>query len=223
LSHTARFVAGAATAIRIPDLPHPEIAFAGRSNVGKSSLLNRLVGHHKLARVSKTPGRTQQINFFVIDDRLTFVDLPGYGFARVPLSVKEDWKALVEGYLTGRVNLCAVVVIIDLRRGITADDARLIDFLSVQAIPSIIVATKADKLGRNDGSRRRRELAAELIPRGARTLVCSSLSGEGVDGVWKEIERQCNGMRRPMRPHGERQEAKGARHKAQGGREDGKA
>src|SRR5271169_4067206 len=99
-NHTARFVAGAADPAHLPKLTYPEIAFAGRSNVGKSSLLNRLVGQHKLARVSKTPGRTQQINFFLIDERLTFVDLPGYGFARVPAHVQQQWKQLVEAYLT---------------------------------------------------------------------------------------------------------------------------
>ena len=187
--HTARFVAGAAEPRRLPELPYPEIAFAGRSNVGKSSLLNRLVGQHKLARVSKTPGRTQQINFFVIDERLTFVDLPGYGFARVPLSVKEQWKGLVERYLTQRVNLRAVVVIVDLRRGITPDDAQLIDFLAAHAIPAIVVATKADKLGRNEQTRRARELTVELARCGVSVLVCSSLSGAGADSVWKEIER----------------------------------
>ena len=190
--HTARFVAGAAEPRRIPQLPHPEIAFAGRSNVGKSSLLNRLVGQHKLARVSKTPGRTQQINFFVIDDRLTFVDLPGYGFARVPLRVKEEWKGLVECYLRQRGNLRAVVVIVDLRRGISEDDAQLIDFLAANAIAAIVVATKADKLGHNDRTRRTRELAEELARRGVSVLVCSSLSGAGVDGVWRAIERHCD-------------------------------
>src|SRR5512135_392225 len=106
-SRTARFLAGATDPEHLPRLNHPEIAFAGRSNVGKSSLLNRLVGHRKLARVSKTPGRTQQINFFLIDERLTFVDLPGYGFARVPLHVKEEWKMLVEDYLVHRDTLRA--------------------------------------------------------------------------------------------------------------------
>jgi len=192
LPHTARFVAGAADPSRIPEPAYPEIAFAGRSNVGKSSLLNRLVGQHKLARVSKTPGRTQQINFFVIDDRRTFVDLPGYGFARVPLHVKEQWKALVEDYLTHRPNLRAVVVIVDIRRGVTADDAQLIDFLAVHALPLIVVATKADKLGHNDRSRRVRQLAEELSPRGVCAIVCSAPTGQGVDEVWKAIDRHCD-------------------------------
>src|SRR5437870_9743606 len=108
MSHSARFLAGAADPTRFPELRYPEIAFAGRSNVGKSALLNRLVGRHRLARVSKTPGRTQQINFFLVDEQLVFVDLPGYGFARVPLSVKEQWKHLVQTYVTRRKNLRAI-------------------------------------------------------------------------------------------------------------------
>ena len=122
-------------------MPYPEIAFAGRSNVGKSSLLNRLVGHHGLARVSKTPGRTQQINFFSIDDQLTFVDLPGYGFARVPAHVQQQWKDLVEGYLTRRPNLIAVAVIVDLRRGVESDDNQLIAYLHAQRVPVLLIAT----------------------------------------------------------------------------------
>ena len=188
-SHTAQFIAGAAEPQRFPELTHPEIAFAGRSNVGKSSLLNRLVGQHKLARVSKTPGRTQQINFFLIDERLTFVDLPGYGFARVPLSVKAQWKGLVESYLTHSVKLHAVVVIVDLRRTIATDDEQLIAFLTAHAIPVIVVATKSDKLGYNDRTRRARELADELALHRVPLVVCSSSSGAGVDLVWKEIER----------------------------------
>ena len=195
MSHTARFVAGAAEPTRLPKPDHPEIAFAGRSNVGKSSLLNRLVGQHKLARVSKTPGRTQQINFFVVDDRFTFVDLPGYGFARVPLSVKAQWKELVEAYLTQRRNLLAVVVIVDLRRGVGDEDARLLDFLQAHALAAIVVATKADKPGHNDRRRLARELSEALAPRGVPVIVSSSLSGDGVDRVWQAIEQRSEGSR----------------------------
>src|SRR5207249_1110622 len=127
MSHSARFLAGAADPTQLPKLGYPEIAFAGRSNVGKSSLLNRLVGQRGLARVSKTPGRTQQINFFLIDEQLVFADLPGYGFARVPAGVQQQWKRLVEAYLTQRRQLCAVVLLVDLRRGIQAEDAMLLD------------------------------------------------------------------------------------------------
>ncbi len=193
-THTARFVAGAAELARLPALRQPEIAFAGRSNVGKSSLLNRLVGHHGLARVSKTPGRTQQINFFLIDERLTFVDLPGYGFARVPLPVKEQWKQLVEAYLGRRPNLRAVVVIVDLRRGVQDDDAALLASLRAQDLPAIVAATKADKLARGEQKRRAQEIA-EAVP-GACVVITSATSGEGIDRLWQEIAARVEPVRR---------------------------
>lgn len=193
MGHTAVFVAGAAAAARIPRLSHPEIAFAGRSNVGKSSLLNRLVGQHKLARVSKTPGRTQQINFFLIDDRLTFVDLPGYGFARVPLPVRDQWKQLVEGYLATRRNLRAVVVIVDLRRGVQDEDAQLLNYLNVEDIPAILVATKADKLAYGARQRRVREVTDGLDQPIAALVVCSAESGEGIEELWKQMAVCCAG------------------------------
>jgi GTP-binding protein len=186
--HHARFVAGAADAADLPRLPHPEVAFAGRSNVGKSSLLNRLVGRHGLARVSKTPGRTQQINFFLIDERLTFVDLPGYGFARVPASVQRQWKDLVEGYLAHRPNLRAVALIVDLRRGVERDDIRLIDYLHAQRVPVILIATKADKLGYGERQRRTHALEAERQEGVVAVVQCSARTGLGVDDLWAAIE-----------------------------------
>ena len=194
MSHTAEFVAGASDPAQLPRLSHPEIAFAGRSNVGKSSLLNRLVGQRKLARVSKTPGRTQQINFFLIDDRLTFVDLPGYGFARVPLPVREQWKQLVEGYLSTRRNLRAVVVIVDLRRGVQAEDAALLDYLRALDVAAIVVATKADKVGRSE-QRRGAQDVAKAVP-GACVVIASATSGEGIEQVWKEIAARVERVRR---------------------------
>ena len=166
----------------------PEIAFAGRSNVGKSSLLNRLVGQRGLARVSKAPGRTQQLNFFVVDERLTLVDLPGYGFARVPQAVRSQWKRLVEGYLSRRRNLRAAVVIVDLRRGIESDDEQLCAYLSALRIPVIVVATKSDKLAYGERRHRAQALAAARIPGVAAMLVCSGRSGDGLLQLWKHIE-----------------------------------
>ena len=188
-THTARFLAGAGDPAHVPTLGYPEIAFAGRSNVGKSSLLNRLVGQRGLARVSKTPGRTQQINFFLIDERLVFADLPGYGFARVPLGVREQWKLLVDAYLRRRPSLRAVVVIVDLRRGVEADDALLLDFLRAHHVPAILVATKADKLRYGERQRRSHAVAESRPAAVAAVVVCSARSGEGIDRVWQEIER----------------------------------
>jgi len=186
--HHARFVAGAADAAHLPGLPHPEIAFAGRSNVGKSSLLNRLVGQRGLARVSKTPGRTQQINFFIVDEQLTFVDLPGYGFARVPASVQRQWKDLVERYLTWRPNLRAVALIVDLRRGVDSDDVQLIDYLRGQQVPVILIATKADKLGYGERQRRGRALEAECREGVVAVVRFSARTGLGVADLWAVIE-----------------------------------
>jgi len=188
-THAARFVAGAATVARIPALGFPEIAFAGRSNVGKSSLLNRLVGHSGLARVSKTPGRTQQINFFVVDDRLVFADLPGYGFARVPLAVKDQWKQLVEAYLDARSSLRAVVILVDIRRGLQPDDLLLLDFLTSRRIATLVVATKADKLNRSERQRQQQSLSDQARRAGiAEVLVTSSSHGEGVADLWRFID-----------------------------------
>ncbi len=181
----ARFAAAAAEPGRLPRLGLPEVAFAGRSNVGKSSLLNRLVGRRSLARVSKTPGRTQQINFFVIDEKLALVDLPGYGFARVSLALREEWKALVEHYLTQRPSLRAVVLIVDLRRGVEPDDAQLLEFLAAQGVPAVLVATKADKLAYGARVRQARALAAAIAP--VPVVVCSAVSGDGIAELWARI------------------------------------
>jgi GTP-binding protein len=181
----AEFRAGAARIERLPPATLPEVALAGRSNVGKSALLNRLVGRRALARVSKTPGRTQQINFFAVDERLLLVDLPGYGFARVPLAVKDEWRALVEGYLTSRRVLRGVVVLVDLRRGIGAEDTRLLDFLAAHGIAALLVATKIDKLAR--GARLRQLAAlAEQSSYGA-PIACSAVTGEGVVELWAAV------------------------------------
>jgi GTP-binding protein len=183
--HAARFAAAAAEPARLPRLGLPEVAFAGRSNVGKSSLLNRLVGRRSLARVSKTPGRTQQINFFVVDEQLALVDLPGYGFARVSVTLRDEWKALVEHYLTRRRSLRAVVLIVDLRRGVEADDAQLLAFLTAHGVPAVLVATKADKLAYGARVRQARALAAATAP--VPVVVCSAVSGEGIGELWARI------------------------------------
>jgi GTP-binding protein len=183
----AHFVVGAARANQFPAPDTAEVAFAGRSNVGKSSLLNRLVRRHGLARVSKTPGRTQQINFFAVGDALMLVDLPGYGFARVPAAVQASWKALVERYLTSRKQLRGVVVIIDVRRGVQEEDQRLLDFLHAHEVPAVLVATKIDKLGRGARTQQLSLIAARQS--GREIVAFSALSGEGVEAVWSAVRK----------------------------------
>jgi GTP-binding protein len=161
----------------------PEIAFAGRSNVGKSSLINELARTPSLARTSATPGRTQQINFFELPGTVVFADLPGYGFARVPERVRAAWKPLVEGYLASRETLRAVVLIIDPRRGIEADDRRLLAFLDACGRPTIVVASKVDKLGRADRERAIAEISS-VVPE---VVTFSARSGEGQRELWRRL------------------------------------
>jgi GTP-binding protein len=181
----ARFVAGAARPERIPRASAAEVAFAGRSNVGKSSLLNRLIGRHGLARVSKTPGRTQQINFFALGEEVCFVDLPGYGFAKVPRPIQESWRQLVEAYLTARPALRGVIVIIDARRGLGDEDRRLIEFLDAHGIASVLVANKIDKL--SGSARKQLETALRREHRGEEPILFSARSGEGATELWQRV------------------------------------
>lgn len=145
-----------------PPPDKPEVAFAGRSNVGKSSLLNVLVNRRKLARTSSTPGRTQAINFFCVNDRLYLVDLPGYGYARVPLKVKKAWGDMVETYLRNRINLKAVVLILDIRRDPGPEETGLLEWLAHYGIACIPVLTKSDKVSRNQAQAGVKRIAGSL-------------------------------------------------------------
>jgi len=185
--------------VRLSDLPRahiPEIAFSGRSNVGKSSLLNRLAGVRALARVSRTPGKTQEINFYSAADRFHLVDLPGYGYARVPDSAKKSWGPLVEGYLEDRKQLAAVIQLLDLRHGPTELDRAMIEWLEVKKRPILLVATKQDKLTRQERKAALDALAGEFERRGAAVVGVSSLRNEGIEQVWKWIEEHCRSWRK---------------------------
>ncbi len=189
MKREVRFLAAAAHASQLPAHSLPEIAFAGRSNVGKSSLLNSLAGR-RVARVSKTPGRTRQIHFFAVWGRVVFVDLPGYGFAEVPLALREQWKELVEAYLSARRQLRGVVLLLDVRRGMEEEERMLLDFLQGVSLPVVLAVTKADKVGRSERVRRMRELAAGPPLPGVRAVVCvSAVSGEGLAVLRREIEK----------------------------------
>jgi GTP-binding protein len=159
----------------------PEVAFSGRSNVGKSSVLNRLVRRKKMARVSNTPGRTREINFFTVNDQFVLADLPGYGYARVSKEAKALWRPLIESYLSGDGPLRGVVQLLDVRHGPTGDDRQMLDYLSTLGIPTMVVFTKIDKLSPRPRKARIEELAAELDLDPLQVLATSSETGEGRD------------------------------------------
>ncbi|MCF8060935.1 MAG: ribosome biogenesis GTP-binding protein YihA/YsxC [Deltaproteobacteria bacterium] len=183
------FVKSAFKPDQYPPADRPEVAFAGRSNVGKSSLINVLVQRRNLARTGSTPGRTQSINFFSLDDRLHLVDLPGYGFARVPREVQQAWKPMVEAYLQERKTLRAVVVILDIRRDPSGGDLDLLQWLRAYGIPAVVVLTKADKLSRQKAKSRAGKLGRELATLSAgRPVLFSAKSREGRGDIWRRIE-----------------------------------
>jgi GTP-binding protein len=179
----AEFIGAATEPGRFPPAGRAEVAFAGRSNVGKSSAINRILGKRGLARTSSTPGRTQQLNFFAIDDRVVFVDLPGYGYAKVPKALRAGWGPLVESYLEGRAVLAGLVLLIDVRRGFEEEEQRLLDFAASRDLPLLVIATKVDKLRRGERDQAERAFATAQVP----VVPFSALSGEGVDAVWRAI------------------------------------
>jgi len=167
----------------------PEIAFAGRSNVGKSSAINTLLETGKAARVSRTPGRTQAINLFEVEGRVIFADLPGYGFAKVPEAVQAGWKGMVEGYLAGREQLKLVVVLLDPRRKPQELDADLIWGLRQSRIPLLVLATKIDKLKSNEGRAAVKKLREAYRLKAHQCIPFSSLKGVGFTEAWEVFEQ----------------------------------
>ena len=164
-----------------PESELPEIAFAGRSNVGKSSLLNRLVRRRAFARVSRTPGRTREINFFRVNSSFVLADLPGYGYAKISKEKKADWKPMIEGYLRGTPNLAGVVQLLDLRRHPSDDDAEMLDFLAELELPTVVVLTKADKLSSHAAESRADEIMKSLSLERDQTILFSAVTGQGRD------------------------------------------
>ena len=206
---SAKFLRSAQNKKDYPQEGLVELAFAGRSNVGKSSLINTLLARRSLVRTSKTPGATRKLNFFLIEEKYIFVDLPGYGFAKVPLAIKREWGPMVENYLKNRKELAGVVLTVDARHALTASDELMLDFLQAFRAPIIIAVTKADKLPRTKLTHKQQDIQAQV---GERTpvIICSSLDGRGKKELWKEIKRliECwrlssnhaNTSRGPARP-----------------------
>ena len=186
---SAKFVCSAVTPGQYPPDDLPEVAFAGRSNVGKSSLINKILNRKKLVRTSKTPGRTQLLNFFEINELWRFVDLPGYGYAKVPAEVQKRWRPMVESYLTTRVNLRGMVWLLDIRREVSKEDLQLWDWLQAKQVEVIIVVTKADKLSKNKRNKQAASIARSLGREAQKLIQFSATSGEGKDEIWQELLR----------------------------------
>jgi GTP-binding protein len=176
---------------KLPDQLCPEIAFAGRSNVGKSSLINKLVNRKNLVKTSSKPGKTESLNFFKVEDGLYLVDLPGYGFAKKDQKTRDAWQELISGYILSRTALACVVVIIDLRHELKQLDREMIDWLAVNGKPFLIVYTKADKLSNNEQAKQATALDAALNIRPAERLIFSSQTGLGCEELRKRLGEFC--------------------------------
>ena len=187
-THNADILLSAANKSHYPQDDIPEVALAGRSNVGKSSFINTLLNRKNLARTSGKPGKTQLLNFFNIDDRLRLVDVPGYGYARVSKKEREKWGRMIEEYLTSRENLKAVVSLVDFRHEPSADDVQMYEFLKYYDIPVILVATKADKIPRGKWNKHESMIKKKLdFDTSDSFIIFSSVTKEGLEKSWDEI------------------------------------
>lgn len=183
----ASFTAAYGTIEQVPPSTNPEIAFAGRSNVGKSSIMNKIFNRKGLVKVSSTPGKTTTINFFKVPDgskQVDFVDLPGYGFAKVGGHDRERWSSLIGGYFDQKRWFALTVVLIDIRHDVSALDIQMVEYLVAREIPFILVFTKADKLSKSQQNRQIPKLCKQLGAAGdTYFLACSSLKGTGIDDL----------------------------------------
>ena len=187
-THNADILLSATNKSHYPQDDIPEVALAGRSNVGKSSFINTMLNRKNLARTSGKPGKTQLLNFFNIDDKLRFVDVPGYGYARVSKKEREKWGKMIEEYLTTRDNLRAVVSLVDLRHEPSSDDVKMYEFLKYYEIPVILVATKADKIPRGKWNKHESMIKKKLdFDKTDTFIIFSSVNKTGVEEVWNAI------------------------------------
>ena len=187
-THNADILLSATNKSHYPQDDIPEVALAGRSNVGKSSFINTMLNRKNLARTSGKPGKTQLLNFFNIDDKLRFVDVPGYGYARVSKKEREKWGKMIEEYLTTRENLRAVVSLVDLRHEPSADDVQMYEFLKYYNIPVILVATKADKIPRGKWNKHESVIKKKLeFDKSDTFIIFSSVNKTGVEEAWDAI------------------------------------
>lgn len=188
--HNAEIVISAVSPKQYPETDLPEIALAGRSNVGKSSFLNTLIQRKNLARTSSKPGKTQTLNFYLIEDTLHFVDVPGYGYAKVSKSERAKWGQMIETYLTQREQLRAVVSLVDLRHAPSQEDIQMYQFLKYYDLPVIVVATKADKIPRGKWNKHESVIKKALDFNKSDTfIIFSSVTKEGKEEAWQAIEQ----------------------------------
>ena len=194
---SAEFVKSAVKPAHYPEADLPEIAFAGRSNVGKSSLINTLLNRKHLVKTGSTPGRTQLINFFEINNAFSFVDLPGYGYAKVPAAVQKQWGPMVETYLGSRATLAGVVLILDVRRDPRREEFDLMDWLVANDLRYILVLTKADKFSKTRLAQHRRRIAQSLGISEETPILFSAKSRLGKEPLWRAIEERLATFSRP--------------------------
>ena len=186
---SSEIVISAVSPAQYPDTALPEFALAGRSNVGKSSFINKMLNRKGLARISSKPGKTQTLNFYLINEILHFVDVPGYGYAKVSKKEREAWGKMIETYFTRREQLRAAVLIVDLRHPPTEDDRMMYDFLKHYEIPCIVVATKADKIPKGKWQKHLKVTKETLeLEKGDHLILFSSETGEGKDQAWSALE-----------------------------------
>lgn len=185
----ADFILSAASHTQFPVTDLPEICFAGRSNVGKSSMINKILDRKNLVKVGNTPGKTRLINFFNINNKYIFTDLPGYGYAAVSKKERADWGKLIEKYFSIRENLALCVLLLDIRRIPNDDDLKMLKAMQSRQIPVICILTKADKLSNNEKFKQVNIISNTLKVSKENLIVFSALNGTGKDKIWEEIEK----------------------------------
>ncbi len=185
---SSEFVTSAVSPKQYPQDLLPEIAFVGRSNVGKSSTINTILNRRKLAKISSTPGKTRTINFFIINKEFYLVDLPGYGYARISKAEKDSWGKIIEDYLNERKSLSEVILLVDIRHGPTQDDKMMYDWIKYFDFGSIVIATKSDKISRGQRARQLKFIREKLqMSKEDKLVAISSLKKEGIEDLWKCI------------------------------------